>query len=165
MIQKIDCFVPGRGGEALYEVLTACPVVAHVLHAHVFRNESHAMLALFLVCLPLISVTLLLGRVHYWFLVIALAGFVLLMAAAGFFTTTLISTYFNKWGKGSTVAGIFNCLASLGIVAANSVVTGIADLTSWLGTAVVWVGLMILILLLTVALIPVWTKFIKKEFS
>ena len=137
---------------------------AHFLHVHVFKNEAKALFALLCCAFPLVSVTLLVGRVHYVVLVIALALFVWITGMAGFFSFSLISARFGKWGRGGTLAGIFNALAALGIVIANSIFTAIVEATSWFTTSVVWVCMMLFIMALSAVLIRIWTRFIKKEF-
>ncbi|MBR7095823.1 MAG: hypothetical protein IKC73_06355, partial [Clostridia bacterium] len=126
------------------------------------RNEGVAFLALFSASLPLVAVSLLVGRVSYWAIVASLAAFVLLCSAASFFTT-LVATGFNRLGKGGTVAGIMNALAALGISFANTVFTATAEATGWTVTAIVWVGLVVLLILLSAAFIPLWRRFTKRN--
>jgi OPA family glycerol-3-phosphate transporter-like MFS transporter len=139
-------------------------ISAHFLHVHVFKNEAKALLALLCCALPMVSVSLLAGRVHYVVLVIALALFVWITGMAGFFSSSLISARFGKWGKGGTIAGIFNALAALGVAVANSIFTGIVEATDWFTLAVVWVCMLLAIIALAAILIKVWTNFVKKEF-
>ena len=137
-------------------------LLSHYLHTHLFRNEGVAFLALFSASLPLVAVSLLVGRVSYWAIVASLAAFVLLCSAASFFTT-LVATGFNRLGKGGTVAGIMNALAALGISFANTVFTATAEATGWTVTAIVWVGLVVLLILLSAAFIPLWRRFTKRN--
>jgi MFS family permease len=106
---------------------------------------------------------LLIGRVHYVVIVILLSLVVMIMSAASLFTTSYISARFNKWGKGATVAGILNASASLGVVAANTLFTGLADTVGWYGTITVWLVIMVISLVIAAINIPMWTKFLKSR--
>ncbi len=137
-------------------------LLSHLLHTRVFRNEGTAFLGLFFVALPLVAVSLFVGRISYWAVVLALAAFILLCSAAGFFTT-LVAMRFNRFGKGGTVAGIMNALAALGISFANTVFTATVEASSWPVTAIVWVGLCGLLILSSIAFLPLWHRFMKNR--
>jgi len=139
-------------------------LLARILHKHVCKNEAKTAFILLICCLPLVTVTLLVGRVHYAVLVVALSLFVWIASAAGFFSFTLICARFGKWGKGGTLAGMLNALGALGIVITNTVFTGIVEATSWWETSVIWVTMMVILLVMSAIFVPVWTKFIKKHF-
>ena len=138
-------------------------ITAGNIYANKFKNEITAVAVMFAISVPLICITLLIGKINYMLIVICLALIVMLMSSAGYFTTTYISIRFNKWGKGATVSGIFNCLASLGIVAANIVFTAMADNFGWIFTIKSWVIMGIAGTVLACAAIPLWAKFIKKQ--
>lgn len=138
---------------------------ANFLRRYLFKNEIKAGLALLLCCLPLVGLTLFVGRVHYMLLVVALALFVMLSVATTFFCLTLVAARFSKWGKSGTLAGIFNALAAVGYAVSNAVFTRVVERTSWQGTAVVWVGFSLVALVLLIITLPMWTRFCKKEFS
>lgn len=137
------------------------PLLSRFIYPHLVRNEAVIITVFFLICTPLTAAMLLIGKVHYIVIVILLSMVVMLMSAASLFTTSYISARFNKWGKGATVAGILNASASLGVVAANTLFTGLADTVGWYGTIAVWLVIMVISLVISAVNIPMWTKFLK----
>ena len=65
--------------------------------------------------------------------------------------------------KPRDVAGILNASASLGVVAANTLFTGLADTVGWYGTITVWLVIMVISLVIAAINIPMWTKFLKSR--
>ena len=139
------------------------PIFSQLVYPRLIKNEVLACAVFFGAGIPVTAVLLFIGQINYWFIVAALATVVFLMSATGLFTTSFIATKFNKWGKGATVAGLLNCLASLGIVLTNVVFTALAENIGWRGTAVIWLILMISAALLAVFATPVWRKFKKNN--
>ena len=135
------------------------PIFAQCIYPRFISNEVLACAVFFILAIPTSAVLLFIGKINYWFIVAALALEVLLMSGAGLFTTSFIATRFNKWGKGATVAGLINCLASLGIVATNVVFTAIAESIGWQMTAAVILSMMVLAAVLALITVPIWNKF------
>ena len=137
--------------------------VARFLYPHLVKSEVTAALILFSTALPILVFTMLTGSVSYWLVLIAYALVIMLMAGMGLLTTTYISAHFNKWGKGSTSAGILNCAASLGVVFSNLVFTRTADSIGWDGTINLWVALMSVGVLISIITVPIWNRFLRTE--
>lgn len=137
--------------------------LAHILYPKLIKNESVIVLIFFGAALPLMLVTLLLGKISYIIMIIVLALIVMLMGAISLFTTSYIATRFNRYGKGATVAGIMNAAASLGIVVAYTLFPGIADAVGWLGTVTVWACVIAVATFLSIVFVPLWTRFLKKR--
>ena len=64
---------------------------------------------------------------------------------------------------GATVAAFVNGGAALGIVVANMLFTAIADSCGWFFTIKVWIFIMAAAILLCIAFLAVWTRFLKKR--
>jgi len=141
------------------------PIIANFVYPRFVKNEAVMVAIVFSVSVPICLVTLMIGEVNYWLLVAALALLVLFMSAGSLFTTSFVSKKWEKWGKGATVVGIINCASSLGIVAANSLLTGLADSIGWGGTVRVWCVMMGITWCLTFITVPLWTKFIRKAYN
>lgn len=137
--------------------------LAHFIYPRFIKNEAVALLLFFGISLPLTAVCLFVGKLDYRLMVVVLALIVMAMNACALFTTSYIAARFNKYGKGATVAGILNASASLGIVLANTLFPGLADLVGWYYTVLVWVIMMGVALAFTVAFVPFWTRFLKKR--
>ena len=142
---------------------TTGTMLARLLYPRVIKNEAVALTIFLGAALPCSCGLLLLGKIHYAWMVVFLAAIALLLGATTIFTMTYIAARFGKWGKGATVAGAMNCTASIGVVVANSVSPMLADMFSWGVVTMFWIGLIATTLLLAVALIPIWTRFWKKQ--
>ena len=134
------------------------PMVASKL-ARFLKNEMLANAVLFSFMIPMGLVTLLLGRVNYWFIIAATACIVLCASATSYFAMTLASVAYIKWGVGATVAGITNAAAAFGIVGANFVLTLIAEKFGWGVTLITISALIVISAILSFIGSPIWKKF------
>lgn len=140
-------------------------ILAKLIYPKYIQNELKILAIFFGISLPLtISVYLMLGKVNYIIIVVLIAFIVMLMGGGTVFTTTYIAARYTKYGKGATIAGILNCVASLGVVAANTGFPAIAEQTgTWSATVAVWIALMSIALVLIIVGIPIWSKFIRNK--
>ena len=138
-------------------------MLARLLYPRVIKNEAVALTIFLGLAFPCSCGLLLLGKVHYVWMIAFLAVIALLMGATTIFTMTYIAARFGKWGKGATVAGAMNCTASIGVVVANSVSPMLADAFSWRVVTIFWICLIALTLFLALILVPIWTKFWRKQ--
>ena len=74
-----------------------------------------------------------------------------------------ISKFFERYGYGGTLAGIFNCMASIGIVLANCVFARLADVFGWGFATMGWLIIGVVSLVLGLISIPIWKRFEKIE--
>ena len=142
-------------------------VIAKILYPRFIQNELKILALFFGIALPLtVLVYLLLGKANYLVIVVLIAFIVMLMGGGTVFTTTYIAARYTKFGKGATIAGILNCVASLGVVASNTGFPYIAELSgTWSTTVLVWIMLMSVALVLILIGIPIWSRFIKNKLS
>ncbi len=138
------------------------PCISHIIYPKFMKNEAVIITIFFLISLPLTAAMLLIGKVSSIIIVVLLALVVTLMSAASLFTTSYIASRFNIYGKGATVAGILNCSASFGVVASNTLFTGLAQI-SWQTTIIAWIIIMAVSLIISAINIPIWTKFLKNR--
>lgn len=138
------------------------PCMSHIIYPKFIKNEAVIITLFFLISLPLTALMLLIGKVSSLLIVILLAIVVMLMSAASLFLSSYIAAGFNIYGKGATVAGILNCAASFGVVASNTLFTGLAQI-SWHATVISWIIIMAVSLVISAANIPVWSKFLKNR--
>ena len=137
--------------------------IARMLYPRVIKDESLAITIFISLALIPASGLLFLGRINYLVIIVLLALVALLLGATTLFTMTHIAARFSKWGKGATVAGTMNCTASVGVVAANSLSPMLADTFSWGIVAIVWIGVLVLTLISSLVLMPLWMRFWKKQ--
>lgn len=123
------------------------------------KNEMLAAAVLFFAMIPMGLVTLFVGKINYWFIIAATAGIVLCASATSYFTMTLASIAYIKWGVGATVAGIINGAAAFGIVGANFVLTLIAERCGWVMTLITIEALTVLCAMLAFIGTPIWRRF------
>ncbi len=126
------------------------------------KNELLATVVLTGIMLPMSALTLLLGKISYWFIIAAVSVIILCASAVSFFVTTLVATRFNKFGKGATVAGWLNSLSCFGTVMANFTFTLIAEKLGWIFTLTVVFILILIMFILATVVTPIWKRFIKK---
>ncbi len=137
--------------------------LAYIIYPRFIKNEAIVLLILFAIALPPACITLFVGKISYWLIVLCCALIAMMMGAATLFTTSYIGARFNRFGYGATMAGLLNCLSSLGIVTASTLFPALSEgRLGWQGVSITWVILMALSLLLCAVILPLWTKFIKK---
>lgn len=138
--------------------------LAYVIYPRFIKNEASVLLLLFVLALPPCIVTLFVGSISYWLIVVMLALIAMMMGAATLFTTSYIGARFNRFGYGATVAGLINCVSSLGIVSAFTLFPALSESRfGWRGVSVVWVILMLLAVALCSVILPLWRRFIKEK--
>jgi predicted MFS family arabinose efflux permease len=124
------------------------------------KSELSACALLIAIMLPMSAITLLVGRISYWYLIAAVSVLITCSSAVSFFVTTLVATRFNKFGKGATVAGWLNSLSCFGIVFANFTFTLLAEKFGWIVTLAVIFFFVALMFILTMIVRPRWNRFI-----
>lgn len=97
---------------------------------------------------------------------ISLTVVLLCLASCSFSGAALLMSYcslrFEKFGKGGTAAGILNSAAALGVVVNSYGITKLAEVFDWTVVKMVFCGLTLLALLLTLVMLPLWKRFKKK---
>ena len=125
------------------------------------RNEVLTVLLATLTVIPFILLIKFTGSMHYLVILIALC-----FSSAILSSTTLpesfISSSFAKFGKSATAAGILNAAASLGIVLQSYGFGYIADNFGWNTVTNIYVIFIGIAIVLTLSILPLWTKFKKK---
>lgn len=144
-------------------LILAGPLGLFLSRLPVFKkmSEPTVMALMFGACVPLLLIVTFVGDAPLLLIIAALTA---LMVATGLMSVyfSYVSKTFEKYGYGATLAGLFNCMASLGIVLANFVFARLADNFGWGITTKVWLIIAIASLLLCVIAIPIWRKFKKR---
>ena len=134
-----------------------------VIYPRFITNEALAVLVFFILSFPFVCLLLFVGEISYVWIVIFLAVMVFFLSTASMFTSSYIAGRFSRWNMGATVAAFVNGGAALGIVVANMLFTLIADSCGWFFTIKVWIFIMAAAILLCIAFLALWTKFLKKR--
>ena len=127
-----------------------------------FRRFSPATVVagFFAIILPLLFVVSKIGRLDIAIIIASLSVSMLSFAASAV-VFHRISRAFAPYGCAATVSGIFNCMASIGLVLSNFFFTRFSDNFGWSFTTQFWFVLMALALVLCIIAIPFWKKFVK----
>ncbi len=127
------------------------------------KNEVKAQIILYSISLIALVVVCFVGKIHYFALLIALSFAVMLTGAAGPFSLSYVSVRYEEYGRIGTVSGIINAFGSIGCVLASYVFARLAEIMSWKNVALIWLMLIVLCLILCMAVLPRWSRFIKEK--
>lgn len=134
--------------------------VAGFVQKKITRNEAKAQFLLYsTILLPLIAVCFV-GKIHYGFILTALAIVILLSGGASPFSQSFISVRFEKYGRIGTVSGILNAAASVGNVLASYIFAKMAEVMSWEGVAFSWVAAVVVCVVCCICVFPRWSRFL-----
>lgn len=144
-------------------VIIASPIGMLLSRLSFWRRftEPMAMAVLIVIMLPLLFLITLVGNAPLLVIMVALVLMMITVSASTIFFS-FISKTFERYSCSGTVSGLFNCMASLGIVLANYVFTRLAELRGWGFTTTSWLVLAVVALVLSLLTIPLWNRFLKK---
>jgi OPA family glycerol-3-phosphate transporter-like MFS transporter len=160
MIENYPEISPSLANALNIILILAGPVGLFFSRLSVFKkmSEPYVMALMFGIAVPALLVITFVGQVH---LAVIIAVLAILMVATGLMSVffSYVSKAFEKFGYGATIAGLFNCMAAVGIVLANYVFTKIADKFGWGVTTKLWLVIAIASLILCLIVIPIWGRF------
>jgi hypothetical protein len=123
-------------------------------------HEVQVIGILALLTLPPVTLLAAIGRLPLSVEVGAMVMIIVILSISTVFFM-MTSKIFEIYGGSGTLAGIFNCMASVGIMAANAVFTRVAEHRGWTAVGNTWVILAAIALVLSLATIPLWGRFLK----
>ncbi len=136
--------------------------IANYIYPKYFKNAVTALGACFIVCLPISLVMLLIGKIPLWTVVVMLIIFTTLMYCGNQLINVVVPSFFNRYNRSGSIAGILNAAASFGAVASNFGYGFLADKFGWTGTILSWSIMGVISIIFCVLTIPVWKKFSKR---
>lgn len=137
-------------------------LLSGVIQRKITKCEAKAQILLYsLSILPLILVCFV-GRIHYIYILLSLSLAVMLLHGASPFSQSFAALHFEKYGRIGTASGILNATASVGNILASYVFAKMAETMPWNGVAASWLIVIIGCGVLCAAVLPAWTKFVKK---
>ena len=128
-------------------------------HIH---DEIKGLSLIFVLLIPVVLLTLLVGKLPLSPMVILLCLIIAFAEGSGLFTQ-FYTVKFAKYGKNGEVAGYINMAAAFGIVIQSYGIAKIADMWGWIAALAVLLALAIVSVVLLIILIPKWKKF-KTEY-
>lgn len=138
-------------------------LIAGFMKSKITGNEPKAQIILYSISIPALFLTCFIGKVNYILVLTALSVAVALIHGAAPFGQSYIALRFEKYGRIGTVSGILNATASAGNILASYVFAKLAEHMPWKMVAVCWLAVIVICVLLCVAVLPRWTKFIKNR--
>jgi len=125
------------------------------------NNEVKGLGLIFTILIPVVALTLLVGKLPLSPMVIILCLIIALTEGSGLFTQ-YYTVKFAKYGKNGEVAGYINMAAAFGIVIQSYGVAKIADMWGWIAALAVFLALVIISVVLIIIVIPKWKKFTRE---
>ena len=126
-------------------------------------NEIKASVILFSAMLLPVILTVLVGAVHYGFVLAFLSVSLVLLQSASLFLTSKAAKRFVIYGKSGTMAGIINAALSFANVIASFVFPAVAQISSWRVVTVIWIAATLVSLILSILVYKRWTRFIDAQ--
>ncbi len=136
--------------------------LANYIYPKYFKNPISALNACFIICLPATLLMLLIGKISLLAIVLLLIFSTTIMYCGNQLINVVVPSFFNKYNRSGSVAGILNAAGSFGAVASNFGYGYLADKFGWSGTILSWSIMGIISIIFCVLTIPVWKKFNKR---
>lgn len=136
--------------------------IANFIYPKYFKNPVTALNSCFIACLPVTLIMLLIGKISLFAIVTMLIISTTIMYCGNQLLNVVVPSFFNKYNRSGSIAGILNAAASFGAVASNFGYGYLADKFGWTGTILSWSIMGIISIIFCVLTVPVWVKFTKK---
>ena len=127
------------------------------------HNESMTLFINMTIILIPLFVMSFIGKISYWVILAMLSLIVAIANGCTIITSTYIPLRFSSYGCTSTVSGIINGMASLGIVCSNFLSPRFADMFGgWFEVVLVWIAFSAVAAIVYFAAYIPWKKFIRQ---
>ena len=133
-----------------------------VASIRVFRRISPPLVVcgFLALCLPFLFLVNGVGETSVIAVVFAMAVIMIFLSTSSNYIFPMAKT-FSAYGCVGTVSGLFNCMASIGIVLSNFFFTRFSENYGWEFTTKFWIYLSISAVILCLIANPIWRKFVK----
>lgn len=123
------------------------------------KNIATAMGIFFTACLPLLLLIVFTGKVHLFFILIALSLTTTFMMSNSQVINVIMPAAFSAQGKTGMIASFINSFGGLGVMVANYAYGILADTFGWTTTAVIWLILGVISVVFCFLATPFWKRF------
>ena len=137
--------------------------LTNIIREKITRNEVKAIILLLIVSLPVAVVSCFVGRLHYLTILVFLAVAVAFLQSSQPFSNSFAAARFTIYGRGGTVSGLLNATAAMGNLFASYVFPVMAETLPWSYIAMLWCGLIVFGVLLSLSITRLWTEFIEMD--
>ncbi len=160
--ENLPAAISTRLSTVLIIFLLLGTLIAGIVKKKVTQNEPKAQLLFYIVSLVPLFVSCFLGRIHYIWILAALAIGNMLIHGAAPFCQSFVALHFEKYDRIATASGILNAAASVGNILASYVFAKMAEIMPWSGVVLSWLISIAFCGVLCIIVTPRWTKFTKK---
>lgn len=127
------------------------------------KKLTNAMGIFCAACLPLLLLIVFTGKVHLFFVLIALALTTTFMMSFSQLINVIMPAAFSAQGKTGMIASFINSFGGLGVMIANYAYGLLADNFGWTTTAVIWLILGSISVVFCFLATPFWKRFMGKN--
>lgn len=133
--------------------------ITDYLYPKYIKNAAAIFGVCFLVSLPFTALLLFTGKISVWLIVLMLIVVTTMMYGGNRIVTVIIPSFYTKYGKVGSMAGILNAIASFGILVSTYGFGVLAEKMGWSSTIISWIIIAAVALIFCVAAVPIWRKF------
>ena len=127
------------------------------------ENEARTLLILYLTIVPLMLMLFGFKSMHVYVATAIFSLITVLLYGSGQIISMYYPTHFQNLGGTAFIGGILNCFAAIGNVLAAYANGLIADLFGWDTIILLWNMTIIIFVIITLILMPIWNKFRKEQ--
>ncbi len=138
-------------------------LVSHIVYDKTKCDELKTLIVLYAAIVPMLLSLLGYQRMNILVVTVLMSLITLLVYGSGQILAMNYPGRFNRYGLTAMIGGIINCFAAVGNVVATYGGGYIADNYGWHTMIIVWNVLIIIFVVISVAMLPLWKKFRRKE--
>jgi sugar phosphate permease len=137
--------------------------IAANLNERFIKDEVKTSSLLYSLCLPPLCLLLLIGKINIYVCVAMLAVITTFVTGVTLMLFVLIPTRFAKYGKTSSVAGLLNGVATVGIVISNYGYGYVSQKFGWNATILFWIFIAVVAIVFCMLAFQKWRAFIAEK--
>lgn len=138
-------------------------VISAYIYERVRSDELKTLIILYIMIMPMMMLLLNFKNMNIFLMTVFMSAITVLIYGSGQVLQMHYPGRFHRWGLTASIGGIINCFAALGNVAATYGGGYIADHFGWNVMIGIWNVLIIIFVVITISIMPIWKKFRRKE--
>lgn len=137
--------------------------ISSFIYRRVKENEVSALFVLYASIVPLMLMLTAFRSMNAYIATVIFSVITVMLYGSGQVLSTYYPSRFQKFGGTAFIGGVMNCFAAMGNVIAAYANGLIADLYGWDMIIRLWNIIIIVFVVLTIILTPIWNKFRKEQ--
>lgn len=125
-------------------------------------NEATVSAVMFAIMMPFIIGMLFIGKISVLTVIVLVSVIYMVASMLSTVSATYVAARFSSTGKIATISGLINAMCSFGVVLSNYIIPRLADNFGWQTVIISWIAFAGSALLISIAAIIPWKKFISK---